>query len=186
MIPITRVRAQPSAWTFTIPLIRGFVGKYVGSGIGWIDPFAGQNSPAEFRNDLDPATPAAFHMEAAEFCKMMTGPFQGVLFDPPYSYRQITEHYTAVGKKASRVDTSAQFYGRVMNAICDKVAVGGHALSFGWNSSGFGKRRGFEIVEILLVCHGSHHNDTICVVEKKIQGHLPIDEECGGDHHPDG
>ena len=32
-----------------------------------------------------------------------------------------------------------------------------------------GKNRGFEIVEILLVAHGGHHNDTICTVEKKIE-----------------
>jgi len=29
-----------------------------------------------------------------------------------------------------------------------------------------GKNRGFEIVEILLVAHGGHHNDTIVTVEK--------------------
>jgi hypothetical protein len=31
-----------------------------------------------------------------------------------------------------------------------------------------GKNRGFEIQEILLVAHGGNHNDTICVVEKKL------------------
>ena len=28
--------------------------------------------------------------------------------------------------------------------------------------------KGFEIIRILLVCHGGHHNDTICTVERKI------------------
>lgn len=28
---------------------------------------------------------------------------------------------------------------------------------------------GFEIIEILLVAHGLHHNDTIVTVERKIQ-----------------
>lgn len=31
-----------------------------------------------------------------------------------------------------------------------------------------GLKRGFEIVEILLVAHGSNHNDTIVTVEKKV------------------
>lgn len=31
-----------------------------------------------------------------------------------------------------------------------------------------GKERGFEILEILLVCHGGAHNDTICLAERRI------------------
>lgn len=45
--------------------------------------------------------------------------------------------------------------------------VGGEVLSFGWNSVGMGKSRGFEIVEIMLVSHGGMHNDTIYVREVK-------------------
>jgi len=33
---------------------------------------------------------------------------------------------------------------------------------------GMGKGLGYEIVEILLVCHGSDHNDTICLAERKL------------------
>ena len=44
----------------------------------------------------------------------------------------------------------------------------GVVITFGWNSNGIGKTRGFEIVEILLVAHGGNHNDTICVVERKL------------------
>jgi hypothetical protein len=54
-----------------------------------------------------------------------------------------------------------------MNPICDKIKVGGYAISFGWNSNAFGATRGFEVVEILLVPHGGHHNDTIVTVEQK-------------------
>lgn len=42
------------------------------------------------------------------------------------------------------------------------------ALSFGWNTIGFGKGLGFEIEEIMLVCHGADHNDTICMAERRI------------------
>jgi hypothetical protein len=31
-----------------------------------------------------------------------------------------------------------------------------------------GKNRGFEIVEILIVAHGGHHNDTLVTVERKL------------------
>lgn len=81
--------------------------------------------------------------------------------------RQVSEHYKEVGKKASQLDTSYNFYSRVMNSICDRIKIGGYAISMGWNSNGFGKSRGFKIVEILIVAHGMHHNDTIVTVEQK-------------------
>jgi len=46
--------------------------------------------------------------------------------------------------------------------------LGGIAISFGWNSNGFGKKLGFEIIEILIVPHGSSHNDTIVTIERKV------------------
>uniref|UniRef100_A0A6M3JIR3 Putative methyltransferase n=2 Tax=viral metagenome TaxID=1070528 RepID=A0A6M3JIR3_9ZZZZ len=158
---------MPSKWTFTIKPIRELLDRYVGDGKGWIDPFAGMNSPAEFTNDLNPEMPAAYHLLAEDFCKQIEGAFKGVLFDPPYSYRQISECYSGVGIKASQLDTSNRFYNSVKNAICDKIIIGGYVISFGWSSNDFGKNRGFKIVEILLIAHGEHHNDTIVTVEVK-------------------
>ena len=166
---IIRVRARPSRWTFTIPCIAALLTAYVGTGQGWIDPFAGRYSPAEFTNDLNPDNPAIYHLEAVDFVNSLTNPglYSGILFDPPYSYRQISESYGGVGLKATRFDTSSQFYNRVMNAACDKIKPGGLAISFGWNSNGFGANRGFEMIELLIVAHGQHHNDTLVVVERK-------------------
>lgn len=44
---------------------------------------------------------------------------------------------------------------------------GGIAISCGWNSAGFGKSRGYLVLEIGMVAHGGAHNDTIVVVERK-------------------
>ena len=44
----------------------------------------------------------------------------------------------------------------------------GIAMCFGWNSSGVGKKRGMQLIEVLLVAHGGSHNDTICTVERKL------------------
>jgi hypothetical protein len=46
---------------------------------------------------------------------------------------------------------------------------GGIAISCGWNTNGFGKARGFKIIEIMCVAHGGSKNDTIVTVEKKIE-----------------
>jgi hypothetical protein len=165
---INRVFGKLSHATFTIKPIREFVMRYVGDGKLWFDPFAGANSPAESTNDWNPEMPTDLHLPAEEAVKLVEGPLRGVIFDPPYSYRQVTEHYKAVGRKATQRDTSYNFYRRVMEPLAEEIEIGGYALSFGWNSNGFGKSLGFEKVEILLVGHGGHHNDTICLAERKI------------------
>lgn len=110
-------------------------------------------------------------LEAYDFCMRAQHQwgFEGVIFDPPYSFRQVSEHYKIIGKKATQKDTSMAFYEKVKSAICEKIKSGGYAISCGWNSNGFGKTRGFEIVEILIVAHGGSKNDTIVVVEKKYE-----------------
>ena len=169
---INRVWAMPNKWTFTIPPITQLVNKYVGDGKGWIDPFAGMNSPAEITNDLNPNTPAQHHLDALEFLNQLEGQYKGVIFDPPYSLRQIQECYQSIGITSIPFRQTTNFYGDLRGVIKDKIVQGGIALSFRWNSIGIGKTNGFEIIEILLVCHGRSHNDTICTVEKKVQGKL--------------
>tara|TARA_Y100000310_G_scaffold36889_1_gene34688 strand:- start:10 stop:552 length:543 start_codon:yes stop_codon:yes gene_type:complete len=165
---VVREFARANKWTFKIPPIAILLSRYMNGGV-WIDPFAGANSPADITNDMDTAMPTNYHTEAVEFCRGLTGYYDGVLIDPPYSYRQISEHYRAKGVKATYKDTSYNFYGRVYEVIAPLIRTGGLAISFGWNSNGVGKVRGFEIIEILLVAHGLHHNDTIVTVERKIQ-----------------
>jgi hypothetical protein len=55
---------------------------------------------------------------------------------------------------------------RLKRVINQLVAPGGIVLHFGWNTVGMGK--GWSIEEIMLVCHGSDHNDTICMAERKL------------------
>lgn len=169
-IKFSRHFARASAWTFTIPPIAELLSRYIENGKGWADPFAGYNSLAEYTNDLDPKAKAIHHMEAQEFAeKIVPGRLNGVLFDPPYSYRQISEHYKAFGKKATAKDTSYNFYRRTMRPLVAKIKDGGYAISFGWNTNGFGKQYGFEIIEIMIVAHGMHHNDTLVTVERKLK-----------------
>lgn len=162
-----------SAWTFEIKPINTLIKRYVTPEADWLDPFAGKNSPAKWTNDINPERNTRFNLDAFEFAtrlEELTGlsEFDGVLFDPPYSNRQISEHYKHVGVKATSLDTSARFYSRLKEAIAPTIKVGGLAISFGWNSVGFGKKHGFEIVEILLVSHGGSKNDTIVTVERKV------------------
>ena len=172
MIQFSREFAMASAWTFEIPPVRKLLDRYVGTGTGWADPFAGKNIRAEWSNDMG-GGPASSHLEAEAFAKTLPNGIAGVLFDPPYSKRQISEHYKGMGQHATQEDTNGTFYSRVRKVVAPKVRPGGWAICFGWNSSGFGKVNGFELREVLLVNHGgSGHNDTIVTVEKRIEGVL--------------
>jgi len=169
-------RAGASKETFKIKPIRELVQRYVGDGEDWLDPFARNSHLCELTNDINPETEAKWHSDALEFSEWAIAYLAlnarrpaGVVLDPPYSYRQVSEHYRAVGRRVTSLDTSYNFYNRVMNAVCDAVRPGGHAISCGWNSNGFGPRRGFFPVELLVVRHGQHKNDTIVLVEEKMQ-----------------
>lgn len=167
-IKVTRVFARASAWTFTIKPIKELLDRYVGG--NWADPYAGYNSPANITNDLDPEAPTTHHLEAKDFAEQLDdNSLDGVLFDPPYSYRQISEHYKSYGKTATAKDTSYNFYRRTMLALHPKIKEGGIVISFGWNSNGFPKKWGYEPLEYLIVAHGLHHNDTIVTVQRKIR-----------------
>jgi hypothetical protein len=170
---INRVWAMPNKWTFKIEPIADLIKRYVRNGKGWIDPFAGFNSPAEFTNDLNPESPAKYHLEATEFIKQLKGKYEGAIFDPPYSMRQAKESYEQYGfKQWQSICGNGAIYVPIRKRISELLKIGGLSISFGWNSNGLGKKRKFEIIEILLVAHGRGHNDTICTVEKKIQGKL--------------
>lgn len=165
---INRIWAMPSHHTFKIKPIAELVSRYVGDGVGWIDPFAGENSPAEFTNDMNPEKPSKFHLHAKDFAAQLDGTYKGVLFDPPYSLRQVKECYESIGVKLFQEDTQ-RFPQNVKEHISPKIITGGHAITFGWNSQGFGKKQGFKLIEILLVPHGRGHNDTIVTVEIKVE-----------------
>ena len=166
-----RIWAMPNHNTFSIKPINELIARYIHNG-KWIDPFA-RNSPfnsiCKRTNDLNPEAVTTDHLEALEFLQQFADEsVDGVLFDPPYSPRQISECYKQVGREVHMKDTQSSFYGDRKKEIARIVRPNGIVISCGWNSGGIGKTLGFELLEILLVPHGGAHNDTIVTVEKKI------------------
>jgi DNA modification methylase len=155
---------MPSIWTFTIKPVRKLFDKY-NVGNGWVDPFAGEYSPAEFTNDIEGRC-AKFHLDGLEFLKSLpSNTYNGALFDPPYSVEQCLRRYTP---KRNGTAGRAEYWAKCKDEIARILKVGGKTISFGWDSNGIGKNRGFEISEILLMCHGACHNDTIVTIDTKI------------------
>lgn len=164
-----RVWSMPSSDTFDIPAIGALVRDHL-AGVS-VDPFARDKRWATHTNDLNPSTQAEHHMHAADFLHMLADHgvvADVVLFDPPYSPRQVAECYQSVGLATDQKATqTARLYAECRTAIRRLCKRGTKVLSFGWNSCGMGP--GFQTEEILLVCHGGAHNDTICMVERMKQ-----------------
>ncbi len=167
---ITRTWAMPNKNTFDVKPIGAFVNKYLEKSKRSIDPFARDYTGATITNDINKDTLAQHHKPAEEFLTsfILGEPFDLVLFDPPYSPRQISECYKTAGLDVNMKDTqNAALYKRCRDTINMILAPKGIVLSFGWNTIGMGKKRGYKIIEIMMVCHGSAHNDTICMAEIK-------------------
>ena len=151
MIKFERHWCMPSHRTFTIKPFKELIEKELGS--EYVDPF-----------------PYPFTQDAIEYLKTIPTKSVGYsVFDPPYSQRQLKEMYHNSGLSFTYPVNSSYWsvckkeFGRIMKP-------GGKVISFGWNTNGIGKKYGFEISKIVLVAHGSQHNDTIATVEVKDAG----------------
>ena len=118
---------------------------------------------------MNPKFDTTYHLDALDFLKLLGDESADVvLYDPPYSLRQVKECYEGVGVTVTAEHTKASWRAKHLDEIARILKPGGVCLCFGWNSNGVGKKRGFEMIEGLLVAHGGSKNDTICTVERKV------------------
>lgn len=166
---INRVWCMPSRNTFTIKPIKELIGRYFDTDDTWIDPFAGNNSPAQYTNDLNPNTEAILHKDALLYLKgFNNNAADGIFFDPPYSITQARQCYDNIGFSLLEVKPSSMKYWKeVKDNMARILKPYGIAICCGWSSMGLGLARNFKMVEILLVPHGGSKNDTIITVEIK-------------------
>lgn len=181
----SRVWAMPSPDTFSIKPIGDFVHRHLRESVV-VDPFARNTTNiATHTNDINPDTKATYHMDAVAFLKLMKKKgvvADTVIFDPPYSPRQVAEVYNSFGKKTQSSDTqTGKLYRRCKKQILRISKKGTICLSFGWNSAGQGTyddsedggffektKLSWRTLEIMLVAHGGAHNDTICVAQELV------------------
>lgn len=160
---------MPNRWTFKIKPIADLLREEMDGGI-WVDPFAGEHSPANITNDLNLERPTMYHMDAIDFLRTFEDDsVDGVLYDPPYSQRQVKECYDGI-QGGLKWDGRMTFWSESKNEVARIVKPTGKVICFGWNSMGLGEKRGFKMQRILLVPHGGSRNDTICTVEVKQDG----------------
>lgn len=148
---IERVWAMGNHRTFEIPPIRRLIQEERISGLT-IEPF-----PFESKVDVFDYL-KSFHDNSADFG----------LIDPPYTKRQVSEHYHELGIPINGWHTSSGWTAKVKFEVGRVMKIGGKTITFGYNSTGIGRTNGFKISRILMVCHGGDHYDTICTVEQKV------------------
>jgi len=169
VVRIDREWAMPNKKTFSIKPIAHFIEQEIEGCEKVVDPFARNARVANITNDLNPECDADFHLDGLEFLKRFgDDSVDAVLYDPPYSPRQLKECYDNVGLSLTFEQTSAGYWGSLKKEISRIICSGGIALSFGWNTQGIGMSNGFEKRRILMVAHGGMHNDTLCVSEVKL------------------
>ena len=176
---IQRVWAWPTGDTFSCAPIKQLVKRYLAQSTVSIDPFARNKQWATYTNDLNPNTTAQYHMDVRDFLQMLVDQnvqADLILFDPPYSPAQVKQLYDSIGQKTTQQDVQRTSNWPQEKALCHQLLkTGGHILCFGWDSVGMGNSRLYQLLEVLLVCHGPTHHDTICVVEQKLAHQLELE-----------
>lgn len=160
---INRIFGMPNHLTFKIKPIKELIERYYKKEQLWLDPFA-NNSQYGITNDLNPKFSTHFNLDFIDYLKLFNKCY-GMFIDPPYSPTQIKLCYDDIGLPGSRIEGG--FYSRTWKeALRIKPAI---ILQFGWNTNG--QKKYYDMVELLIVNHGSMHNDTLVSVWKIKEGY---------------
>ena len=181
---ITNITSKP----FDNPHIKSLILRYIRRlnelhqmTVSICDPFANDSArlwegAMVTSNDINTEFETTYNMEANDFGEEMERKgrmFDLVLFDPPYSLRQLKDCYAGVGKDLDLWQTQ-NMWGRCKNALAQCIPVGGYVIHLGWHSHGFGKNRGFEKVE-MMVCEQAGKDErynVLVTVEQKTQASI--------------
>ena len=167
---IERRWAMPNSKTFQIKPIKEFVERNIAGLKDIADPFANSCKYGTITNDLNPAYDTDYHLDALDFLKLLPSESMDcVIYDPPYSLRQVKECYEGVGITVTAEHTKSSWRAKHLNEIKRVLKRGGICMCFGWNTNGVGMKRGFDMEEVLVVAHGGSKNDTLCTLERKVK-----------------
>lgn len=158
----TYLSQPPKRYTFEQPKLKEWV-EYRSKG-KVLNLFAGKTklNLDEIRVDIDKTVPADYYMDAYQFVQHAIAHkliFDTIILDPPYNLRKSREKY------GSRYIGS---FTKIKNILPQILKKKGIIITLGYDTVGMSKSRGFEKIGICLVCHNGDHNDTLCLVERKV------------------
>ncbi|MFB6300545.1 MAG: hypothetical protein ABEH65_09820 [Halobacteriales archaeon] len=168
----TYLTAPKSRWIFDPPVVREWVESRLDGRV--LNLFAGPTKLSHdgeiVRNDVDETIEATYHVNAADIAAHVEAEsFGTIVLDPPLIARAPTDGQTTqpAGHTIAPADLD-----RIKTQVAELVEGGGTVITFGRNSSGLGSTRGFEKREICLINHPGSFDDTIAVVEGRIDGEV--------------
>ena len=167
MIEFTYLKQPPRKYTFEMGKLKSWTIQNCNGKV--LNLFAGKTllkGVDEVRIDLNKDVPADYYMDAFAFVLMAKEQgmmFDTVIFDPPYNLRKSREKYFGVYTSELR---------KIKTELPNIIKEGGTIICYGYDTTGMGKQRGFELIKICIVNHSGDHNDTLCTIEKKIQSGL--------------
>lgn len=187
MIVMDYKRTNITSTPYDNPHIRKILDKEIdrmmwrteGCGLA-IDGFARESFvndlPCFITNDLNSEFNCDYNLEWKDFARTINKQYLGkrdidlVFFDPPYSLRQLKEHYDGIGKNLELWQTHNQ-WGEGKDFIAECMPVGSRVVSFGWNTAGFGQKRGFEKVAIYVFEQVAREDRyaLLVTIEEKVQ-----------------
>ena len=158
----TYLLQPPSKWTFDMSKLKDWLESYCAGNV--LNLFGGKTrlkiskNYTEISNDIDIEMPTDYHLDAIKFVENWSGnKFDTIILDPPYNWRKAKEKY-----ENRMIGQYPQLKDKLLSIINKNAIV----ISFGYDTVGMSKSRGFEKIAICLICHGGDHHDTICLVER--------------------
>ncbi len=155
------INASCHKYTFDAPIVKRWVQKRLRPPV--LNLFAGKNvlHPREYRVDLDPTMPELNYVgDAQDYLNEHKDKvrFNTVIYDPPWNERKAKEFYEGryIGK-----------FTKLKEDIAKIVSQGGIIISAGYEISNFGKKRGFEIIDGIIVNPGGEMKPYFVVIEEK-------------------
>lgn len=158
MVQFEHYRCPLHRFTFSVRPIRVWVEQRCEGQV--LNLFSGPTllEVDEVRNDLDPAMPAHYHLDALELLRNWSGKmFDTILLDPPYAFRKSMELYK--GNICSP-------FRQLKDEIPRCLSPGGIVITFGYHSVVMGAGRKFSLERIALFSHGGAIHDTIASLER--------------------
>jgi len=157
----TYLSQPPKRWTFEQPKLKEWTEENCEGKV--LNLFAGKTrlKVDEFRVDISDENKPDVVSDAYNFVVTTERKFDTIILDPPYNLRKSREKYGE--------DRYIGSFTKIKNELSKILNDNGIVLTYGYDSVGMSKSRGFIKEGICLVCHNGDHNDTICLKERKVK-----------------
>ena len=155
--------SMPNRWTFSIPEIKTYL-ETICKDKKVLFPFAGMTRIDSCKEalyiDINPDVKPNLVIDCVDWLQEQPAKpvWDGIALDPPFSIFASKRFYK--GKHLSPM--------RIIKDLCvPLVKQSGFVITLGYTSTGMGKSRGFQKIDLQIYNHGGNRNDHLMLTEVK-------------------